>query len=45
MGDGDDVKRRVGLHKDDGIRKSIDEDTADTLLVGNARHGQRMLRA
>jgi hypothetical protein len=44
MGDGDDVKRRVGLQKDHRIRESLDKDTADTPFVWNARHWQHVLR-
>lgn len=43
MRDGDDVKRRVGLHEDDGVGESLDEDAADALFVHNPRHGLRVL--
>jgi len=45
MGDSDDVKRRIGLHKHDGVRESLDEDAPHALFVRNARHGERVLRA
>jgi hypothetical protein len=43
MRDGDDVKRRVGLHKHDGVGESLNEDPTDALFVRNARHRQRVL--
>ena len=45
MGDGDDVKRHVGLHKDESVWEPLEEDAANALFVRDARHGQRVLCA